>query len=125
MKRAIAMFLVFILSLSGIIEMCGTAYADAQPVVVERTDTYTIWQNADGSRTIRMEYAADELIDPSQVESWLDQGESWTNMGAVAQTELQKTYDENGMLVTLRRNGTSISFAPSCWKRKPARRRLT
>ena len=112
MKRIVAIILTLIMLWSSGLLGLAEAYAATLPVVIEKTDDYTIWQNANGSRTIRIESTTEEPTDPTSQEPWTDQGDGWSNEGSVARTRLYKSYSKNKTLVALSRSGTSISFAP-------------
>jgi len=120
MKRVLSIVLILSLILPHGGDLPPAA-AEAQPapepeaaeafVLIERGDGYTIEENASGLRkmTLRLD---GEAPDPQREEDWTDQGGSWRNGGIIAQTELRKSYEKNETLVTLRRDGASVSFAP-------------
>jgi len=114
MKRILSILLIMTLAFGGSLLPIGEAYAASQPVVIEHSDGISIVQNADGSKTLTWYGGGDSesAADPTQLEEWTDLGESWSNSGEVAETKLRKTYEKNKPLVTLRKDGTSISFTP-------------
>ncbi|MCL2812752.1 MAG: DNRLRE domain-containing protein, partial [Clostridia bacterium] len=112
MKRFVSMAMAFLMAWSGGLLQLAEAYAASQPVIIEETEDYTIWQNADGTQTIRWLCTVEIPADPTQPEEWVEQGDSWSNEGAVARTTLRKNYVKNETLVTMSKDGASVSFAP-------------
>jgi len=114
MKRAICTLLAITMAWGGSLLDIGKTYAASQPVVLGQAEGVTVVQNADGKKTLSIEAVGEAAAkaEPSREEAWADQGESWSNSGAAAQTELRKTYEKNETLVSLRKDGMSVSFAP-------------
>jgi hypothetical protein len=97
MKRFMSAALVTVIAWTSGLLGLAEAYAATLPVVIEKTGNYTVLQNSDGTRTLRIECTADELTDPAQMEAWIEQGDSWRNEGAVvAQIDAPNMRDTNG-----------------------------
>lgn len=108
MKRIISLILATIMIWSGGIYGTASAYAQSLPQVIEQGEGFELFQNANGSNTVKFYGGggSDEAV------SWSAAGDAFSVEGANRSLTLNKVYRKDQTLLTDTFGDIGIAFAP-------------